>query len=291
MGFRTIVVKNRCKLEYSLNFLIVRNQEGEQRIHIGEIESLIIQSTQVSITSALLSNLAENNINVIICDTKANPSAELIQFNGIYDSRDKLVNQFNIGNEIKDLCWQSIITQKIANQYKVHKRYSTHEEINKLIEDYLNNIQIGDTTNREGHTAKIYFNSLFGKEFSRDLDCDVNTYLNYGYTIILSCFNRALRSIGYYPELGIHHIGKTNPFNLSCDLMEPIRPLIDSMVLSGKLNQDNFKRELTNVLNEQVEYDGNKMYLENAIKLYCKSVMSCMISKKVNDIKFIKYDI
>ena len=132
---------------------------------------------------------------------------------------------------------------------------------------------------------------MFGKEFSRDLECDENAYLNYGYTIILSCFNRALRSIGYYPELGIHHIGKTNPFNLSCDLMEPIRPLIDSIVLSGKLSNDNFKRELIDVLNAQVEFDGNKMYLENAVKLYCKSVMSSMISNKVDEIKYIKYDI
>ncbi len=291
MGFRTVVIKNRCKLEYSMNFLIVRTQDGEKRIHIGEIEALIIQSTQVCITSALLSYLAENNINVIICDAKSNPISELIQYNGIYDSRDKIVSQFNISQDSKDKCWQSIIKQKLINQMRVHKKYISYDDVNELLNSYIEDVQIGDVTNREGHGAKVYFNALFGNEFSRNLECEENIYLDYGYTIILSCFNRALRSIGYYPELGIHHIGKTNPFNLSCDLMEPIRPLVDSLVISKKLNLENYKRELIDLLNLYVEYDGDQMHLENAVKLYCKSVMSSMINNKIEDIKFIKYDI
>ena len=291
MAFRTVIIKNRCKLEYSLNFMIVRNEEGEKRIQINEIENLIIQSSQVSITSSLLSYLLENNINVMICDGKSNPIGELLSYNGIYNSREKLLEQANISKESMDKVWKEIIKKKIYYQYKNHNKYINNLEVDSLLLKYINEIEDGDITNREGHSAKIYFNSIFGKEFSRNNPCDMNTYLDYGYTIILSAFNRTIRALGYYTELGIHHIGKTNPFNLSCDLMEPIRPLIDSLVLKNELTLDNFKIKLINVLNFEVNFDGNQMYLENAIKLYVQSVMNALINNDVNKIKFIEYEL
>ena len=291
MGFRTIVVKNRCKLEYSLNFLVMRTQDVEKKILINEIESLIIQSTQVSITCALLSNLAENGINVMICDEKSNPSCELLQYNGTYDSRNKLISQSNINEDIKNKTWKKIVEMKIFQQSRVLKKVSPNDDANDLLDTYFKEVQDGDLTNREGHAAKVYFNTLFGKDFSRDKDCDINAFLDYGYTIILSAFNRVIRSCGYYPELGIHHIGKTNPFNLSCDLMEPLRPLVDNLALSSDIDLDNFKTKMINLLNEHVYFDGNEMYLENAIKSYVKNIMSAMISNDLENIKFINYEL
>lgn len=291
MGFRTVVVKNRCKLEYSLNYLVIRNQEGEQKIHISEIEAVILQSTQISITTALVANLLENHINIMICDEKSNPVGEILSYNGIYDSYDKINSQFSITEDSKDKCWKEIISKKIYNQSRVHEKYSKNEEVTNLIKEYLQAITDGDRTNREGHSAKVYFNSLFGKDFSRDQKNEINMYLDYGYTILLSCFNRVIKSIGYYIELGIHHIGRTNPFNLSCDFMEPLRPLVDSMVLSKQVNPDNYKREFINILNKTVICDDKEMYLENAVKVYCKSIFASLIDEKPSGIKFISYDI
>ena len=31
----------------------------------------------------------------------------------------------------------------------------------------MDEIEIGDKTNREGHAAKVYFNELFGMKFTR----------------------------------------------------------------------------------------------------------------------------
>ena len=64
---RTVVIKNRCKLEYSMNYLVYRGEE-EKRINLNEITTLIIQSTQVCITSALLSKLIDSKIKVIFCE-------------------------------------------------------------------------------------------------------------------------------------------------------------------------------------------------------------------------------
>ena len=64
--------------------------------------------------------------------------------------------------------------------------------------------------NREGHAAKVYFNSLFGKGFSRDDMSSVNAALNYGYGILLSNFNKEIVADGYLTQLGIKHINEYN---------------------------------------------------------------------------------
>lgn len=93
MGFRTVVVNSRCKLEFRLNYLIARG-ETEKRIYINEINTLIVQSTAVSLTAALLSELVRNNVKVIFCDEKCNPTAELQPYYGAHNTAKRIKNQF-----------------------------------------------------------------------------------------------------------------------------------------------------------------------------------------------------
>ena len=43
--------------------------------------------------------------------------------------------------------------------------------------------------------AKVYFNGLFGMEFTRSADTVTNSALNYGYALLLSVFNREISGI------------------------------------------------------------------------------------------------
>ena len=118
--------------------------------------------------------------------------------------------------------------------------------------------------NREGHAAKVYFNSLFGKGFSRDDMSSVNAALNYGYGILLSNFNKEIVADGYLTQLGIKHINEYNPFNLTCDLMEPFRVLVDEIVYNNieKTFDKDFKLLLVDVLNKKVMYVGVNTILQ-----------------------------
>ena len=100
MAFRTIVIKNRCKLEYSLNYLVCRG-EDEKKILLDEIEFLIIQNTGVAITCALLSALVEKKVKVIFCDGKSNPQAELTPYYNNYSTykKNSTTNQFSRKNQ------------------------------------------------------------------------------------------------------------------------------------------------------------------------------------------------
>lgn len=289
MSFRTVVVKTRCKLEYSLNYLVYRTADSEKKICLNEISTLIVQNTGVAITAALLSMLMEKKIKVIFCDAKSNPQGEMIPYYGAYNNYEKIKSQINWDGDSKDAVWKLIIIKKIEGQRNNLSLIEKQDSAEKLSE-YLLDVLPGDPTNREGHSAKVYFNSCFGKDFSRGDECDTNAFLNYGYSIILSAINRELKALGYLTEFGIHHIGESNPFNLSCDLMEPLRPLIDRYVLKKKVDRENFKGEFINLLNETVSFDGKNMILDNAIHLYVLSVISALNEKKPGRIKFINYD-
>ncbi len=289
MAFRTIVVKSRCKLEYSLNYLICRGEE-EKRVLLDEIEILIIQNTGVSLTCALLSALIEKKVKVIFCDTQSNPQFELTPYYNHYGSYKKINQQIHFSDKIKDELWTRIVYEKIKNEYRLLVRLNRVNS--KKLEIYLSEIEIGDITNREGHAAKVYFNSLFGNSFSRDdLSNSINKYLNYGYSIIVSAINREIKMAGYLTELGIHHKGETNSFNLTYDLFEPLRTYVDSFVAKGDINDENFKDFYIKLLSSQVRFKNSVVFLDNALHLYIQSMFSVLNNNTIEDATFIEYEL
>jgi CRISPR-associated protein Cas1 len=286
MSFRTVVIKNRCKLEYSLNYLVCRGDDIK-RINIDEISTLIIENVGVSLTAALLSRLLEAKIKVILCDPKDNPQGELVPYYASYNTSEKIQKQIGWTSKYKDKIWSLIIKEKIKGQ--ANNLAYLKSDKTPLLNQYAEEVNDGDTSNREGHAAKVYFVACFGPKFSRDDDTAINAFLNYGYSIILSAINREIKSFGYLTELGIHHIGVTNPFNLSCDMMEPLRPLVDYMVLAKKVTKDNFKQPLIDLLNHKVTYDESEMFLDNAIHLYVQSILLALNNNDTSKIRFISY--
>ncbi len=287
MSWRTIVISSSAKLDYKLDYLVVR-QEEITKIHLSEISILLVENTAVSITAALLNELIKRKIKVIFCDEKRNPSSELVSYYGCHDSSAKIRNQIRWNDEIKELIWTEIVSEKIRNQRNILKYFNKKEYF--MLDEYLSQIEIGDTTNREGHSAKVYFNALFGMDFTRTSDTPTNVALNYGYGILLSTFNREIVANGYITQLGLFHDNMFNHFNLGSDLMEPFRTLVDKIVynLKPEIFNHNEKMEVLNILNKEVIIDGKINYVNNAIKIYCKSVFDAINQQDVSLIKFYK---
>lgn len=284
------MISKRAKLDYQLGYLVVRN-ESVTKIHLGEISTLLIESTAVSITTSLLAELTKKKIKVIFCDEKRNPSSELVGYYGSHDTSSKVRNQIQWSRNSKDAVWTEIVTEKIRKQKKLLE-YQGKEE-SKLLDSYLQEIKWNDETNREGHAAKVYFNALFGLDFTRTTDCPVNAALNYGYSIILSAFTREITANGYITQLGLFHDNMFNQFNLASDLMEPFRVLVDKEVLEMKFEEFEVdeKRRLVNILNHEVVIDGKVQYVNNAVKIYCKSVFDALNENDSSLIRFYKFEL
>ena len=123
-----------------------------------------------------------------------------------------------------------------------------------------------DDTNREAASAKVYFIALFGKSFSREDNCAINAGLNYGYKIIASHISRCLASRGLITQLGIHHKGEANPFNLTYDFIEPFRYVVDMFVheyINEKFGVKE-KRMLIDLLQSKIFINNKWMRLVDA---------------------------
>lgn len=290
MSWRIVNVSSISKLDLKLNYLVVRMENKITKINLSEISTLIVESTAVSLTAALLNEMIRRKIKIIFCDEKRNPSSELIGYYGSSDTSLRVRSQIAWNDEIKELIWAEIVKEKIGNQSKIIKKFSLNNY--ELMQEYVNEVKLNDSDNREAYAAKVYFNSLFGKSFSRSTNCSINSALNYGYMIMLSAFNREIVSSGYLTMLGIHHKNMFNQFNLSCDFIEPFRVLVDERVY---LNMpEKFEKEekmmMLDVLNNQVKIDSKIQYVNNAIKIYVNSIFEALEEKDISKIKFLDYE-
>lgn len=285
MSWRVVVITKRAKLDLQLGKMVVRSDETV-KIVLSEISTIIIESTAVSLTTSLIAELAKRKIKVIFCDEKRNPSCELVNYYGSHDTSNKVRRQIVWKQSTKEAVWTEIVTEKIRKQKELLEALGKEEAA--LLSSYLREIVWNDETNREGHAAKVYFNALFGMDFTRTEDNFINAALNYGYSIILSAFTREVVANGYITQLGLFHDNMFNQFNLASDLMEPFRILVDREVTGMKLSQFEHeeKMQLVNILNQEMRIDGKTQYVNNAIKIYCKSVFDALEEDDSSLIRF-----
>lgn len=290
MSWRTVVIENQAKLDCKMGYLVVRN-EGHHRILLDEIAVLLIENPMVSLTGCLIEALIEKKVKVIFCDSKRNPMAELMPHHGSHDSSAKIRTQTSWSGEVKALIWQDIISEKIRKQADFLRELGKNKEAD-LLTSYIGQVELLDETNREGHAAKVYFNALFGMDFTRSAEIPINAALNYGYSLILSSFNREVAANGYLTQLGIFHNNMFNHFNFSCDLMEPFRNIVDRHVYNMAPTEfdKEEKHELWSLLDQILVIDGIKQNVSNAIKIYTRSVLDAINDGDSSLIKFFRYE-
>ncbi len=286
MSWRTVVISTRCKLDLKMGCMVIRGDET-RRIFLDEIALLMIENPAVSLTGCLLEALVEKKVRVIFCDRKRSPMAELHPYNGAHDCSRKLLEQSAWSAQTKRAVWAEIVRDKIRKQADLVQELGKQREALQ-IRSYIPQITAGDETNREGHAAKVYFNAVFGTEFTRSRECVTNAALNYGYGVLLSAFNREIAACGYATQLGIFHSNRFNPYNLSSDLMEPFRVLVDRCVKAEEFAsfESAQKYRLWNVLNETVSIRDAHQTVLHAIGLYTHSVFEALNGEDVTKMRF-----
>lgn len=286
MGFRTLVITKRAKLNMTMGFLEIRG-ETTLKVFLDDIDILVIDNQAVSMTAALVTELIKKKIKIIFCDDKRNPQSEIIPYYGSGDCSRKIKTQIAWQDDIKMKVWTSIVREKIIKQSDFLLELEKEREY-KLLQQYIDDLSYGDKTNREGLAAKVYFNALFGMDFNRNEDIPRNAALNYGYSLLLSIFNKEIIYNGYMTQLGLFHDNKFNSFNLASDLMEPYRILVDRIVYGSNWEQFgvNDKRKMLSLLEQEITISGNKQVLTNAIRIYVRSVFDALCDRNVEEILY-----
>ena len=276
MGWRTVIVNTHSKLSYKNNHLIFKDATRTEMIHLSEVDILLLETTDIVLSTMLIKRLVDENILVIFCDDKRLPTAHLMPYYARHDSSLQLSRQIDWEEAVKAEVWTHIISQKILNQ-SIYLSACGFIEKSQSVMNLYHGLELFDPSNREGHSARIYFNTLFGNDFNRDLDNDINASLDYGYTLLLSMFAREVVLSGCMTQFGLKHANQFNQFNLASDIMEPFRPVIDQIVYENRnYSFVKIKRELFTIFSDTFQYNNKEMYLTNIVSDYTKKVIKAL---------------
>ena len=283
---RTLVFTNLFRLSLKNDQLVITTPEmpDEKRtIPIEDVGMVIIENQQISITIPLLNELVDAGVAVVLCDKKGLPHAMLQNMDGNNLQGEFLRNQIEVGEVLRKQLWKQIVEAKIKNQSalleKLHGKGA-------LLKPFYANVKSGDSDNREGIAARLYWTTIYGNDFARDRTAEgINALLNYGYTILRAATARALVSAGLTPSLGIFHHNRSNAFPLADDMMEPYRPFVDEVVYhlceEGNLElTKDVKMELIGILTCDTYFPMVTRPLQIGLSMTMASLAKCYAGKQ-----------
>lgn len=271
------------------NQLVINTREMpdmKKSIPIEDIGYVILEHQQITITLPLLNALSDNNVAVVICGENRMPNAMLMNLDSNTTQGEIYRAQIEASEPLKKGLWKQVVEAKIRNQAAL---------LNKLGKDgdrlkpYYMNVKSGDSDNREGIAARVYWSELFGDNFVRSREGrEPNNLLNYGYTLLRAAVARALMGSGLFPAFGIFHRNRSNAFPLADDIMEPYRPYVDEIVYRMYANAEtdldkDAKAQLLRVLFTDTVFGKITRPLDVGLTTTTASLAKCYsgISKKL----------
>ena len=281
-GWRVVFVEMGEHILFSQDSLCIEKGQEKYYVPINQIRMVVIDSIATKVSTAAIIALAKAKVQVVFCDEKHNPILQNVVFYEHSEYSGNLFNQVQWPQKRKKAWWTSIIKNKIFIQSQTAKNYN--KEVSKILTILSNKVKYGNKTNIESYASLLYFKSVFGESFKRHNIDNNNSLLNYGYSIIFSLMNKIVTIYGYSLSFGIHHCNKNNPFNLTCDLMEPFRPIVDKYIKehiedNAPLNRD-IKLLLVEIQYTNVSFDNKKYKLYEAMYEYVKDCIDYLNGKK-----------
>lgn len=268
MSWRYVFVTNPCRITYTNNNIVVQTFEDSNYLNLDELNTIVIDTPEAVITSRALVELSKKHVCIMFNDEKMLPSAMVNDSFGTAFSPKRIQTQINWTQSRKDQLWTKLVSQKIVNQIQTVRMLGADSS---PLEKHFSCLEFNDRTNQEAVVASLYFSQVFSQNFTRDNNAlDINGALNYGYTVLLNRITTELAKHGVLSQLGIHHHSVQNRFNLSSDLIEPWRFVIDNYILTTddiEMTPLN-KARIVDRLNHEVEFNGKRQIVSNAINIY-----------------------
>ena len=278
---RTLSFSRPCSLSLKNCQMVIKMKDDPDFIRTVPVEDVgfvLLENQQISITMPLLNALADNNAAVVVCTDKMMPNAMLLNLDSNSVQGERYRDQIDASEPLKKNLWKQTVEAKIRNQAALLDKL---DKDGSRLKPYWQNVKSGDSDNREGVAAKIYWDALFGNDFMRYRTGDSpNEMLNYGYTVLRAAVARSLMGSGLFPAFGIFHRNRYNAFPLADDIMEPYRPFVDEIVFGlyangeTELNKD-VKAEILNLLYVDTVFNKVTRPLDLGLSVTTSSLAKC----------------
>lgn len=280
-AFKSVIIANDAKLSLKQNHLHISQSDNEANLYLKDLAFIILESPQITLTSALLSALAKHNVVLLSCDESHLPNGVFMPFLAHFQASQIAKEQIAAKEQTKAILWQKIIQNKIRNQAFVLS-HTGYKKVSDELLEMAKSVRLNDSSFVESHAAALYFKTLFGIDFSRNDLCFTNSALNYGYAIVRAAVVRAVCISGLLAWFGIRHANAFNPFNLCDDIIEPFRAFVDMRVLSLQSDSEFLgkahKHALIENLQSEVQLNDKKMPLIRAVNHFVQSFRNALLN-------------
>ena len=277
MAQRTVLIQSRAHVSIQNGLLSIQTEAGASTIPLEDIWVVIVESHQTTLTAACLSALSDAGIGTMICGGNHMPNGLLLPL-GAHSRHAAIVeDQLAMSKPLQKQLWRRIVQAKIQNQAAVLDEIGRAGDGLRAMAD---EVRSGDTTNREGVAAALYFGQIIPDGTRRS--SAITAALDYGYSVVRAGIGRTAVGGGWLVSRGLHHHNEYNAFNLVDDLIEPFRPLVDLLVLSYGIEEP-LEREdkalLCTVFQHTMLIDGKRCGLEQCIEVMLASLRTAVLAK------------
>ncbi len=266
-----------------LVFYLKEAPDEKRTVPIEDIGFVVLEHPMINVTLPLLNALSENNVAVIFCNEQRLPASMLMTLDANSTQQESFRAQVEASEPLKKNLWKQTVEAKIRNQAALLRKLGLDGDALKPL--YMN-VKSGDSDNREGVAAKLYWNMLFDRDFVRQREgLPPNNLLNYCYTILRAAVARSLMGSGLLPAFGIFHRNRYNAFPLADDIMEPFRPFVDEIVhklyYSGEMElTKEAKSSLLGILFVDTRFDKLTRPLDVGLSVTTASLARCFSGKE-----------
>lgn len=261
---------------------------------------LMVDERETTYSHSALVKLAEYGCALVVCGRDHSPAGMFLPISANTELLARLDAQLSVSKPTAKRLWTMIVTAKIRAQSEALPPVLDEEteQVRSKLLALSREIRSGDPENIEAQAAAVYWPEVFKRStfithpFRRRAGerdnvgaLPPNNLLDYGYAALRAAVSRSLVSAGLLPALGIKHRGRSNPFCLADDLMEPLRPLVDVrarwLTERGEIGLDQtVKAELLRVLTDEVECGDLRGPLLVALTRYIASFIRVLTGEQ-----------
>lgn len=284
MAWRGMHISQAARLSLRKSRILLEPEQGESfSFPLEDIAYIILDTPRVLLSAALVAACAEAGCFLLTTDERHMPNGALLPFHAYHRQSETIEAQLALSQPRRKRFWQALVRSKIANQARALRCFDQARAAEKL-DVLMAKVRSGDPGNVEALAARTYW-QVFLKDFLRKPRGGdrANSLLDYGYAVVRAAVARFLAASGFWPSLGLHHSGRSNPFNLADDLIEPLRPVVDLRawrVFHTRPDQEELdvedRREMVGVLHDAVLLGEEEHVLLGAVRCYVEGIRSCI---------------
>ena len=236
--------------------LTLKRLDGEERGYpLHQVERVVI-SGQVHLSAAAVGQLLYHGIPTLFCTSQGYLRGQLMPMNGGQVRRR--ARQYALFNDEQTafLLARSLVIAKLRNQQRVLVNWRCADKrLVKLAAHASRCDNMDRLRGFEGTAARLFFQALAarladtgfsftGRAYHPAPD-PVNSLLSFGYMLLVGELAVSTESHGLDRYAGVYHVADGGQPSLLLDLMEPLRPLVDRLVVKllrdGVWNADDFQ--------------------------------------------------